>query len=250
MRALTGELLLKAWDEGTGKSALARGVILLSLALPESNRQQIAQWPIAACNQLLLRLRELSFGPVLRSFGVCSKCSTRLEFEVPARELIRQVEKQFCEHPAAWTEGGKRYELRPVTTADLLATLDADTAEQAQERLLKSCLSISIEAAETEASAEPGKDSSASLRAPAVLEKFNQLNAAAELSCAIVCAACSSNQTLDLDIAQFLWLEVRSAAKRLLGEIHELAWAYGWSERSLLRMSPARRHAYLEMLSG
>lgn len=246
MRALTGELLLKAWDEGTGKSALARGVILLSLALPESNRQQIAQLSIAERNLLLLRLRELSFGPVLQSFGICAKCSAQLEFQVPVRELIEQVQKQHCDGTIAWTEKGKRCELRAVTTADLLATLDAPGMQEAQERLLQRCL-ISSAPAEPEASAESGDDSTA---LPMVLEKFNQLNAAAELSCAVICAACSSSQTLDLDIAQFLWLEVRSAAKRLLAEIHELAWAYGWSERALLRMSPARRRAYLEMLRG
>jgi hypothetical protein len=53
-----------------------------------------------------------------------------------------------------------------------------------------------------------------------------------------------------LDIGHFLWLEVCSAAKRLIAEIHELAWAYGWSENSILRMSPQRRNAYIEMLSA
>jgi hypothetical protein len=35
----------------------------------------------------------------------------------------------------------------------------------------------------------------------------------------------------------------------LLGEIHELASAYGWSERAIAQMSAGRRAAYLEMLN-
>jgi hypothetical protein len=244
MRALTGELLLTAWDQGAGKSALARGLLLLSLALPEADRQQLAQLSIADRNLRLLRLRELTFGPVLQGFGVCSQCSAQLEFAVPAGELIEHVQQQICETPVTWSENGKQHQLRAVTSADLLATLDAPSEKDGEERLLARCLSVSSGSVEAEASTESPGDR------PTILEKFNQLNAAAELNCAVTCAVCSSPQTLDLDIAQFLWLEVRSAAKRLLAEIHELAWAYGWSERSLLRMSPARRHAYMEMLSG
>jgi hypothetical protein len=49
---------------------------------------------------------------------------------------------------------------------------------------------------------------------PGLLEKFDQLNAATELSCSIRCPDYSYSQTLDLDIARFLWLEVRSAARK------------------------------------
>ena len=51
-------------------------------------------------------------------------------------------------------------------------------------------------------------------------------------------------------MARFLWKEVRNAARRLLGEIHQLASAYGWSERAIAAMGPGRRAAYLGMLSA
>ena len=54
MRALTGELLLKAWDAGANEQDLNRGLILLSLAMPGSNRQQLARLPIAERNLCLL----------------------------------------------------------------------------------------------------------------------------------------------------------------------------------------------------
>jgi hypothetical protein len=238
MRALTGELLLTACDEGTDQHDLNRGLILLSLAQPERTREQLARLAIAERNILLLRLRELSFGPVLQGFGVCSQCGAHLEFAFPIREMIERLTSHLSGDPVAWSENGRRYEVRPVTTDDLLAIRDEPSVEEAQDQLLKRCLSVS-EPASLEAPAMP-----------ALVEKFNQLHAAAEISCTLRCPECSNSEILDLDIARFLWQEVRCAAQRLLAEIHELAWAYGWSERSICRMSPRRRNAYLEMLSA
>ena len=240
MRALTGELLLTACDEGAEEHDLNRGLTLLSLALPETNRQQLARLAIAERNVLLLRLRELSFGPSLQGFGACSRCSAYLEFAWPVASLLDGLETHLARDPVLWSENGRQYQLRPVTTGDLLAVLDAPDAAEAQERLLQRCLTVLEEPSIT---VQPAA-------VPALLEKFDQLHAAAELSCAVQCPECSHTEVLDLDIARFLWLEVRSAGRRLLREIHELAWAYGWSERSIARMSPQRRNVYLEMLSA
>jgi hypothetical protein len=55
---------------------------------------------------------------------------------------------------------------------------------------------------------------------------------------------------LDLDIGRFLWTEVRRAATRLLGDVHTLAAAYGWSEQAILDLSAGRRAAYLELVGA
>jgi hypothetical protein len=252
MRALTGELLLAAWDEGTDQHPLTRGLILLSLALPESNRKQLAELTIAERNVLLLRLRELSFGGTLQGFCTCSRCCAHLEFALPVAALIEHLKSQLSSDLVAWSENGRQYQLRPVTTDDLLAALDVPSTAEAQDLLLNRCLTVSRESSEPEglSACEDPSDAISPATVPALVAKFDQLHAAAELGCAVQCAGCSNSELLDLDIAQFLWLEVRSAAKGLLAEIHELAWAYGWSENSILRMSPRRRNAYMEMLSA
>jgi hypothetical protein len=43
---------------------------------------------------------------------------------------------------------------------------------------------------------------------------------------------------------------VEAAAKRLLGEIHNLASAYGWSEDAILSLSNSRRALYLQMVQA
>jgi hypothetical protein len=237
MRPLTGELLLAAWEDSGSAQELRRAVTMLSVALPGCSQAQISGLPIAERNWLLLRLHELSFGPVLHVFGVCPACAAHLEFAVPAAEMAAQLEAQCG--PITWTEVGRRYQLRPVTTDDLIASLAATELSGARELLLERCVQVFP-------AREPGPLSSS----PAVLQKFEQMHATAELSCAIECPGCSSRELLDLDIARFLWTEVRDAALRLLGEVHELATAYGWSEQAITQMGAGRREAYLEMVGA
>jgi hypothetical protein len=237
MRPLAGELLLAAWEEGTPEHNLNRALTMLATALPDTDREQLGALPIAERNLLLLCLHELTFGPLLSVFGVCSTCGAQLEFAVRAPEMTAHVSGQSPADRVTWYEDGRHYRLRAVTTNDLLATLGVLETSAAQDLLLARCLEVSPAARQRTAPT-------------AVLERFEQVNAASELSCSVDCPGCSSHELLDLDLARFLWTEVRNAARRLLGEIHQLASAYGWSERDIAGMSAGRRGAYLEMLSA
>jgi hypothetical protein len=64
----------------------------------------------------------------------------------------------------------------------------------------------------------------------------------------LACVACEKHNRTLFDIASFLWNELDVWAIRMLREIHELARAYGWSEREIVTMSSWRRRCYLEML--
>ena len=64
------------------------------------------------------------------------------------------------------------------------------------------------------------------------------------------CEACSHRWQLVIDIASFFWEEVNRLAKRLLQQVHTLAWAYGWREDDILAMSNTRREFYLEMVGS
>jgi hypothetical protein len=238
MRALTGDLLLTAWEQCAHEHDLERAVTMLALALPASSRGQLAALPLGERNVLLLRLHEISFGPRLRGFASCSQCGEPLEFVLAAGALAEHLEDRRAQ--AAWQSdaGEAAMQMRPVCTRDLLATLDEADVAQAQDRLL--ALSLG---------AEPDAGGTLPSR-PSVVAAFERINAAAELTCSIACPACTSAEILDFDPARFLWLAVRHAARRLMDEVDALAGAYGWSERAIVRMSPQRRGAYLEMLDA
>jgi hypothetical protein len=239
MRALTGDLLLTAWDRCASEHELNRALTMLSIALPESDREQLAELPIGERNVLLLRLHAMSFGPQLRGFAACVRCGARLEFALSADTLAAHLEAQRLQGVGECSDHGRQFHMRPVNSRDLIASLEVADIGQAQERLLAGCLS-----------AAEGADDAELRTLPAALAAFERVNAAAELSCTIECPDCASVETHDLDIARFLWLEARHAARRLFGEVHALAATYGWNERAIVRMSPQRRSAYLEMLGA
>ena len=236
MRALTGELLLRAWDAGTTEHSLDRALTLLSLGMPEGGRQRFAELSIAERNRLLLQLRAMTFGPELKAFATCRRCAAGMEIGLAIEELLAQAGYAWIE-PVEWQECGRQLQLRPVNTQDLLAARQVDDEGEAQKLLLKRCSNLGD---------EPFLDDS-SLLVEAVLKKFDELHAGAELRCSVECPQCSASEMLDLDIATFFWLEVRHAAQRLLREVHLLAEAYGWSEVSIVHMPQQRRKVYLEM---
>jgi hypothetical protein len=243
MQPLRGERLLAAWDEAQDDHELQRPLTLLAMALPDVERSHLEEMPIAGRNRLLLQLRWLSFGPTLTGLAGCPSCGGSLEFSLPVRAVLEQLAAHEPDDPIEWREQDRHLQLRAINTSDLLAALDMPDA--AVEELLRArCLSVDgvEEATSTTASAHALSDSTT------VRERFERLHAATELRCALVCPQCSSNASLDLDIAHFLWLEVRHAAQRLIGDIHTLACHYGWKERDIANLSDQRRNEYLKLL--
>ena len=52
-----------------------------------------------------------------------------------------------------------------------------------------------------------------------------------------------------LDAGAVLWDEIDARARALLGEVHLLAAAYGWTEREILALGAERRASYLSMVA-
>jgi hypothetical protein len=59
------------------------------------------------------------------------------------------------------------------------------------------------------------------------------------------CPACAQTAVADFDIADYLWRQIEQRARQLLGDIHALAQAYGWTEPDILALGETRRAAYL-----
>jgi hypothetical protein len=239
MRALTGELLLTAWDRGARQHSVHQGLVMLALAMPEYSFEQIAEFSLGENNLRLLQVHAMSFGPAIEAFATCSQCGAHMEAQIPVAELIdRQAASPSV--PEEWSENGRLYRLRPLTCSDLLSSLDAATSAEAEQAILERCTAVL-----------PQPDDSSPLPSTeSLMERFERVNQAAEISCDVQCPACSTRASRHLNLAQFLFRLVDRGAKRLLREIHELAWAYGWSEEAILRMSAGRRGAYLEMLNA
>ena len=135
---------------------------------------------------------------------------------------------------------GYRLRLRIMDTVDLAAAAAAESVEAGMQILLRRC----VQANDSEGRPVPVETLPAAT-ATAALQRLDALHRNAEILVELTCPACAERQSVPFEIGKFLWAEARHHAERLIEEVHELARAYGWSEDSILAMSPARRHAYL-----
>jgi len=86
------------------------------------------------------------------------------------------------------------------------------------------------------------------LREP-LSEIFSEVDAQANMTCALCCPACGTEFTAVVDPGTFL---VRELAGRhgIFAEVDQLARAYHWSEAEILALPVARRRRYLAMVAG
>jgi hypothetical protein len=234
MTTLTGALLLDAWDRAAGAGTLARPLSLLAAACPDRPEGTWLDVSLSDLEIELLRLRRVTFGDTIRGTLPCGSCGTSLEFAVSASSMMDQLTRLRPSAPAVWDAGGVAFSMRPVTTRDLLAVSSAPAPRRA---LLSRCVEVEPESARDAVFESENR----------ALEEFNRLNEGAESWIALPCPACGVVERVSLDIAHFVWLEVRHAAIALLRQVHELAGAYGWSEAEILAMNGRRRAMYLEM---
>jgi len=76
-------------------------------------------------------------------------------------------------------------------------------------------------------------------------EAMGQADRQASLELALTCPTCAHSWQADFDAGEFLWIELDAWAWRTITAVHQLAQRYGWSERDILSMTPARRARYL-----
>jgi hypothetical protein len=83
-----------------------------------------------------------------------------------------------------------------------------------------------------------------------VVRRMEALDPGASIGFELACPDCGHGWTAVMDCADVLWSELRARAERLLLDVDALARAYGWSETRILRLSEARRWAYLQLVGA
>jgi len=234
MGPLRGELLIEAWERGANGTYLERALTALAVAYGGRSQDELLDLSIADRDLELLRLRRLTFGDTLRGCLPCGACATRVEFEISISSMLDRLDAAPRRSAAIWRTECFEFSMRPATTRDLAAVT---SAADPRRSLLARC--TDVDSRDVDAALSRCED--------VVVEQFNQLNEGAETRFTFACPACTAVEHTDLDIARFLWIEIRHAATTVLREVHDLASAYGWSEASVLAMNGARRALYLEM---
>ncbi|HEX8067405.1 MAG TPA: hypothetical protein VF520_12870 [Thermoleophilaceae bacterium] len=242
MRPLSARELLDAWERGARGTAAERAVVLLEAA---GSGGDAAALPVGRRDAALLDLREMTFGARCEAVVDCAACGEPLELAFGLDDVRAEPPGGGGEadgpgaEELAVTAGGREVRFRLPDTRDLLASIAPGDAEASRRRLLERCV-LDPEGA-------TGLDDEQSA---AVVEGMAAADPQADVELELECPSCGARHRETFDIASFMWSEVEASAARLLGEVHQLALAYGWREPDVLALTPARRRFYLEAIGA
>lgn len=230
VQTINAARLLSAWESAAAVPMSRRAAVLLSVTHPERSNTDWASCPIGERDHALLRLRESLFGGTIETVGRCRVCSEFMEAQFRTSDLTNRFA------PAGVLErevNGKTVRFRVPTQVDLVA---ATGSSNPRRSLIERC----VEAAGTLTDSEMS----------AVIETMEAEDPQADIHIGMSCPACGAANDLAFDIVSYLWSDLTDWSQRILGEVHTLAAAYGWSEADILAMTAFRRRLYFQMLGS
>jgi hypothetical protein len=230
--------LLAIWEAGLPQHHSGRALLLHRAARPEVADEELRSSAIGERAADLLLLRRKLFGERLQVLIECSACAEAMEFDLDVDRLSErpsEYELQVC-------ADGYLVEFRLPTVADLEVAAAGTTAEERRLRLLSRCTLSAVHDGE-----QVGCEALPERVQRRMAELAEQADPAADLTLSVSCPQCGHTTPSALDIASYLWAELDSWARDVLLDVHLLASAYGWTEPSILALSPLRRRYYLEL---
>jgi len=237
--------LLEVWDRNRHRSACDGAVFLLEMAL-DQDRDELASMSLDLRNGELLKLRQTLLGPDMEVFDRCPTCRTQVEFEVPLPQLIALIPQAPTQTLIA-KSGEYTIRFRPPNSWDLGAVAHLGYSDQGGHQLFKRLVLECHKGQEPIATDDLPEEAK-----EAVAGQLQEARPLTEIVFTLSCPEpqCTHRWRTTLDIAEFVWREVRTQAQLLLHQVHRLARGYGWTEDEILNLSGPRRRFYLEMLNA
>lgn len=235
------ETLLVLWEAALGLPPEARNEALLRTS-PESGEPAPT---LGERNARLIELHARLFGHEIELLSHCPACQAVAQFSADCEALAARMRPGLAAAPLHRLQAhGHAIEFRLPGSADIALASVAEGEQDFMQRLLGRCVL---------ACTHEGKSVAIAQLPESVLDALSQqmeaLDPGACVSFALDCPQCAAQWQAPLDVGEMLWRKVRSAAERVLLDIDVLARAYGWTEREVLRLSPLRRAAYLQMVT-
>jgi len=236
---LSAAELLEAAAISRERPPVDADVYLAALGAAGLSLDETAALSIGVRDAVLTRLYRSMFGPRLELATNCPHCAARLDVSLTTDELLMDLDTDAY---SPIEIDRRRFDVRPVNSADLAAAAGMPDIETARALLASRCL-VPIE----------GEDVPAVLsddEIDAVAAALAVVDPASDRYVSLRCFKCEAAWDAPIDIARALGAEVEAAADTLMDDIHDLALSYHWSEEAILALAPARRRGYLQRLRG
>jgi hypothetical protein len=237
--------LLTLWEQGIDLSLLRKTLLLLEVAHPEMEPEDIAKLSIGARDARLFHLREWMFGSSFRNTIDCPECMKQMEWEMRIEDLV--MLSQYSEETAGEynvSSGNYNIRFRLPNSIDISEALSTNVSQSGSEFLLQKCI-LDIKQKNGD---QKGRKLPAKLMNN-LSAKMSELDPAADIQMNITCPNCAFHWEARFDIMSYLWEEIENWAQRILRDVVLLAKNFGWSEKEILNMGADRRQRYVEMIT-
>jgi hypothetical protein len=225
--------VLALW-EATAGPPRARDERLLAAA----GVAEVRPLPLGEAVREMLCLHHAIGGTELQGTSICPVCGTSNEVSIDPQILnVPATSAALSLRIEGW-----EVELRQLTLGDLLDAGALGDAVAAEGLLRERAIAA--------ATGPDGPVVAADLPEvviAAIEERLDELDPLADARLGLCCLACDQRWDVALDIGLFLAQALAHQARAALADVAALARTYGWSERDILAMPPARRRAYLEL---
>jgi hypothetical protein len=203
---------------------------------------------------LMLRLREMTFGPKVEAVWKCANpdCGKRMDVAFSLEELEferRAVSERFfsCRIPSGHEDEGQIVEFRLPTGADQEALAPVVRVDEAGavSQFLARCLRRVGECG------QPSEDFINELpdaMRGRIIAEIERCAPQVEIELDLSCPECRTSFSVEFDFTAFFLAELKTNQRALEREAHFLAWHYHWSEQEILSLTRKKRRRYIELL--
>jgi hypothetical protein len=226
-------------------TALLKRVITFDkAALTESDTEEILRrLAIGDRSALMLHLRRLTFGDLLKCVINCPACKETMSLDLSIDKLLQ------IEAPPPQTEyiihtEGFVFKLRPITGADqeaLLLKNDRTQYTNQAEQLVRSCI---VSSDPTLPHTSLTDDFLA-----IISSKLEEIDPMADLILDLTCLACQHVFQTPFIVEDFIFHEISARQQQFEQEVHWMAFNYHWSEDAILSLPIKKRKRYVELIN-
>ena len=240
--SVTAERLLQAWEASIEERTPRRAVALLARCR-DADLDALTRWGLAERDAALFDLRHTLFGKEAVAVTDCPGCGEHLEVRLDLSTLRPTTP---ATNIAPVSINGYTVRSRTPSTDDLTAI----ASEGSEAAALAALVSLCVESVVAPSGADVPFTESPAFVTDAVRRHLADMVDEIDSKLSLSCAACGRTSHVSFDIAAFLLREVDVWAVRVTREVHLLARAYGWDEPTILRLSPRRRKAYIDLVEA
>lgn len=245
LKDLKADLLLNLWEKGVSSPSYHRALLMLEAFLPGYSMDSLKKLSLGQTNGLLFEIcKHISKEPI-QSSDNCPSCREKVGYEVSIDALTNQsMQAELDLKPFVFNFKDYIIEAQALFNEDLLRAQSCETGTEIRKMLINQCI----------LQVKKGKKFIPINELPeqviqAVSKQITQKDYLSETTFNLSCHNCKNQWSFSFDIKEYLWDTIQLYTQSLLEAVHQLAFAYGWSEQAIIGLPTYKRNFYLQKVA-